>query len=453
MLNKRMLGIIGIALGEALIAVNFSIVSTSLPTIHKELGATLLQLQWMLNIFGIALCTCLVTVGRLADTYGRRRIFLIGLVGSGIASLFAGFAPHPSFIIIAQLIQGVVGAILLAVSQALMSHLFPENERGRAIGIWAAIAGVTLGIGPFLAGVIISLVGWRWIFFINVPIAILAVWFVSRFIEESKSIAHRGELDFLGMIFLALVIGSLVVGIIQGPEWGWGSIWSIICFAVFVISLPILIIVENKAAFPIIRPDFFLKKDFLLPSLSNFCLIFFMWTIFFLMPLYIQNARGDSALRAGLIMLLITGPVAIFSPMVGKWYGKVGPKILMCSGFVFLLISLIFQFFFQPTSNISLTIFASLAFGIGWVLAWGPSTTAAISALPLDVAGLASGAFTTIQEMGATIGLTITGTVFRLGRPPFMNGFYHSLYVLLLLTIIGFFTSLAMTKRNKVVSL
>ena len=274
------LGILGVGLGEAVIAVNFSVVSTALATIHDALHASFLELQWMLNAFGIFICVSLVTMGRLSDTYGRRRLFLIGLVGSGIASIIAGSALHPSWIIFAQILQGVFAAIILAGSQALMSHLVPDSQRGRAIGIWAAIIGLSLGVGPLLAGVIISFLGWRWIFFVNIPLCMLALFFVFRFVPESKSTAHRGEMDYVGLFLLTLAIISVVLGLIQGPEWGWTSIWSFLCLAIFVISLPVFIIVETKVPFPIIHPTFFLNRHFLLPSFANFCTIFFVWTSF-----------------------------------------------------------------------------------------------------------------------------------------------------------------------------
>lgn len=443
----KKLGILGIGFGCALIAVNFSSVSTALSTIHQDLGASFLELQWMLNIFGIFLSSCLVMMGRLADTYGRKKIFLIGMAGAGLASLIAGVAPHPGWIIFAQMLQGIFGAILLAVSQALLVHLYSEEERGKAIGIWASIAGITLGLGPLLAGTIISLLGWRWIFFINIPVAIFGLFIVWRYVQESKSVEHRGELDYWGMLLLFLTIGFLVLGVIQSTTWGFTSIWTILCGILFIICLPLLILVERKAPFPIIHPEFFLKRDFLLPSLAMFCIIFFVWTIFFLFPLYFQKARGDTPLATGCLMLFITGPSALLSTQVGKWYGKVGPKPLMLVGFLLFMLSILFQFFLEPTSPLVLGIAAALAFGFGWLFSWGSTTTAALSSVPRDLAGIASGAFTTISEIGATVGLSITGTVFRASSSPFMDGFRHSLWVILAVMCLGLLATLAQKKR------
>lgn len=445
---NRFFSLLGIALGEALIGVNFSIVSTSLATIQKEFGASFLELQWMLNIFGIFLCSTLAITGRLADTYGRKKLFLIGLVGAGLASLISGAAQSPLWIIIAQGLQGIFGSSLLAVSQALMCGLFPENQKGHAIGIWAAIAGIVLGIGPLLSGVLITLAGWRWIFFMNIPVAILGVILVKVYIQESKSVQHRARIDFFEVGLLTLSIGSFVLGIMQGPHWGWTSFPSLICLCVFLIALPLFIAKEKKSPFPIIHPEFFLRRNFLLPSLSNFCLISFVWSAFFFFPLFFQTVQHYSPLSTGTLMLLATFPLVLFSHSVGRAIHIIGPKTLMLIGCPFLILSVLLQFFFTPTTPLYLGALACLSFGLGWLFIWGPSTTAAISSLPSDLAGIASGAFTTVQEVGATLGLTLTGTLFRASAAPFMDGYKHALWALLLLILIGFVSTLSIKRTQ-----
>lgn len=441
----RSLGILGIGLGEML-TMNFSLVSTSLPTIQKELGAGLLELQWILNIFGVFLCSTLVMAGRLADTYGRKRIFLLGLIGSVLASLMAGCAQNASWIIVAQAIQGIAGASILAVSQALMVHLFPENQKGHAIAIWGAIIGIASAMGPLLSGILITIVGWRWIFFIMTIVAIVAIIVVSFVVKESKSVRHRGEMDYIGMLLLALSLGSLVLGIMQGPRWGWTSIRSILTFVCFAVLAPLFIIVERKVSFPIVHAEFFLKRDFLLPSLANFCFIGFSWTSFFLFPLYFQKIQGESPLATGAIMLLASVPVSIFSYIIGKWVKIFGSKKLMVMGFCFLFLSIFVQFFMHPSSPLIIAMSGCFFFGIGWLFAWGPANTAAVASLPHDVAAIASGANSTIQIVGANMILTITGTLFRDNAKPFMDGYQSSLWALLVFTIIGLVATLYMKR-------
>lgn len=445
--NKK-LGILGIGLGETLTTINFSIVSTALSTIQNELHASFLELQWMMNIFGVFTCVLLVIMGRLSDTYGRKRLFLSSLIGVGIASLIAGCARYPSWIIFAEMIQGISGAVLLAGSQALMSQLFPAEQRSRAIGIWATIAGISLGVGPLLSGAIIHFFGWRFIFFMNIPLVIIALAFVTFFVSESKSTEHCGKIDYYGTFFLMLSIGALMLGVIQGPTWGWISPWSLLCLLTFIVSVAFFVCIEIKTPVPIVNFNFFAKRIFLLPSFISFCIIFSVWAVFFILPLYMQNSRGDSAFLTGLLMLFATGPVALLSSHVSHWYEKIGGKILMSIGFCFFILSAILQFNLQIESQLTYIILISLTFGLGWVLAWGPATTTAISSIPKDVASLASGAFTTIQELGACIGLSITGTVFRSIKPTFMAGYQHSIWVLLIIAIVGLILSLCLPNKN-----
>ncbi len=446
--KKCWLAITGICFASSVQPINFSLVTIATPVIQKEFSASILELQWMLNIFGIVISIFLVTMGRLADTFGRKQLFLIGILGAGCSSIMSGFAPSPAWIIAAQGIMGLAGSILLPVSQALISHSFPDHERGRAIGIWASMMGIALCAGPIVGGTLISLWGWRSIFLMNIPLLLIALPLILRYAKESKSIIHRGELDLSGLIVLAIAIGSLVVGIVQGPSWGWDSPQIIILLGMFILSTISLIFIERRALFPIIHPEFFLKPTFLFASLGNFCMMFYVWTFLFLMPLYLQNVRNDTPFEAGLIMLFAMTPVALFSSSVGKFYARVGPRMPMILGFLSFLLSIALQFFLEPTSSLMLTCASCLFFGIGTVLIWGPSTTAAVSVLPKDLAAVASGGFSTVQEIGGTIGLTITGTIFRIGHPQFMVGFRYGLWALATVLAIGFLASLPLTKQK-----
>jgi EmrB/QacA subfamily drug resistance transporter len=446
--KKCWLAITGICFASAVQPINFSLVTIGVPVIQKEFSASILELQWMLNIFGIVISIFLVTMGRLADTFGRKRLFLTGMLGAGCSSLMSGFASSPAWIIAAQGIMGLAGSILLPVSQALISHAFPDHERGRAIGIWASMMGTALCAGPIVGGSLISLWGWRSIFFINIPLLLIALPLILRYAKESKSIIHRGELDLAGLIVLAVAIGSLVVGIVQGPGWGWDSLRILLLLGIFILSTISLIFIERKARFPIIHPEFFLKPTFLFASLGNFCMMFYVWPFLFLIPLYLQSVRNDTPFQAGLIMLFAMTPVALFSSSVGKFYGKVGPRTPIILGFLSFLVSIVLQFFFEATSSLLLTSAGCLFFGIGTVLIWGPSTTAAISALPKDLAAVASGGFSTVQEIGGTVGLTIIGTIFRIGHPQFMVGFRYGLWALAPILVIGLLAALPLCKHK-----
>lgn len=443
---RRMLSIVGICLGVVVVGIMFSSTNTALATIHRDLGTSLGELQWIMNIFGIFISSNLVIMGRLADLYGRKRVYLFGVVGLLVSQLGAGLAPSVGWIIFFQALFGMSGAVILPVSQALLTSLYPEKERSKAIGIWAAVVGVALGIGPLLAGSIIYGLGWRWIFLINVPIAVISFILIIGFLPKKPKVGPKLSLDWSGAFLLILTIGTFVLATIQISLWRPSVI--AILYVLSIILLVSFLYVEKRARTPIIREDLFTHRTFMLSSLGNFCMLFFGWAVFFLIPLYLQTVQTYSVFQTGLMMLGVTVPLAILSPVVSRWYKKTGPKQLISYGFIFLIVSALIQMQYHADTNLLFIILGLLCYGIGWGLAWGPTTTAAISALPQEHAGVAAGTFTTLQEIGGTVGLAITGTVVRLHHH-FMIGFYDGMWVLLMICFVGLIATLMMPARRK----
>lgn len=442
--SKKALALIGIGLPLLAVGMNFSIVNMAVSTLQKYFDAPISHLQWLLNVLGISVSVFLVTMGKLADAYGRRRLYLIGTVILAGASLLSGLAPALIWIIVAQALQGIGCAIILPISQALLSHLYPEEKRSQAIALWAALACMSLALGPLIGGILLETVGWRWIFFINIPAAVIAFFLILKAVEESKSVRTNSKIDTHGLILLIIAIGSLITAIMQAPEWGWKALYPT---TLFLLAITLFIRSEKRSSAPIIRPDFFLRRTFLLATLANSCIIFFVWADFFLMPFFLQHALNFSPFQAGLLMLLVTVPVVLFSSLVGKLYAKTGPKLLLVSGFLLLALSALCQrlYAFDP---LSLLFIAALSFGFGWVIAWGPSITTGISSVPRDAAGIASGAFTTVQEIGGTLGLAIAGTVFRLA-PDLSTGYQNGAATLLFISLLGLAFSLFLRPQKE----
>ncbi len=408
---KRIGAVAGIGLGVVVLAMIWSLVNTALASIQKDLFASVLQLQWMMNCFGIFLCVPLLTMGKLGDAYGRKKIFLWGLMIAFFASVMGGFATRIEFLIACMGLFGLAGSMILPLSQALLVHQFPEHQKGKAVALWSIFASVSLACGPLVSGLILNWLNWHWIYWINIPLIIAALVIVYFFVSQEKEF-HKPRCDWRGVGLLALIVGSLIMGIMQGPYWGWSSSAIILLFGLCSISLVAFIVLERRTKIPLFRPDLFSNRSFLFSAIPNGCTLGFIWVSVFTIPLYLQNMLGFSALATGLYLLLITLPVAFFSVTVGAWYHKWGAKPLMLAGYTLFLIGFFLQAFMIPSNW---TLGAScLAIGLGWVLTWSPSISNALSSIPHHIAGIASGMFTTFQELGAVLSLALAGVVFRI---------------------------------------
>jgi EmrB/QacA subfamily drug resistance transporter len=408
--SKKLLAVIGIGLGVIVLGMIWSLVNTALASIQKDLSASVLQLQWMMNCFGIFLCVPLLTMGKLGDAYGRKKLFLYGLFTALLASVIGGFATRIEFLIACMGLFGLAGSMILPLSQALLVHQFPENQKGKAVALWSIFASLSLACGPIISGLILSWLNWQWIYWIDIPLILAAITIVYFFVDRETKF-HKPHCDWIGVGLLALIVGSLIMGIMQGPTWGWTSAAILSLFTIWLASLIIFVILERKTKKPLFRPDLFSNRSFLFSAIPNGCTIGFLWVSVFTIPLYLQNMLRFSPLKTGLCLLLITLPVFFFSATVSKWYHKWGAKALMLTGYAFFLIGFILQAF-ASLNYWSLGI-GCLAIGIGWVLTWGPSISNSLSAIPHHIAGIASGMFTTLQELGAILSLAVAGVVFR----------------------------------------
>jgi EmrB/QacA subfamily drug resistance transporter len=416
--TKRLFAIVGIGLGVIVLGMIWSLVNTSLASIQKDLSASVLQLQWMMNCFGIFMCVPLLTMGKLGDAYGRKRLFLYGLVTALLASVIGGFTSRIEFLIICMGLFGLSGSMILPLSQALLVHQFPEHQKGKAVALWSIFASLSLACGPIVSGVILNWLSWQWIYWIDIPLIAIAIVVVYFFVDRETEF-HKPHCDWAGVGLLALIVGSLVMSIMQGPTWGWTSPVILALFAVWLVSLFVFILLERKTKHPLFRPDLFSNRCFLFSAIPNGCTIGFLWVSVFTIPLYLQNMVGFSPLKTGFCLLLITLPVFFFSVTIGKWYHKWGAKPLMLIGYAFFLIGFFLQAFVTP--NYWTLGFGYLAIGLGWVLTWGPSISNSLASIPHRIAGIASGMFTTLQEVGAVLSLALAGVFFRTAQQAYLQ--------------------------------
>ena len=404
---------LGICLGIFVAAMDWSIVNNALPSIQRDLGAKLSELQWMVNALGLVLATTMVTMGRLADAYGRKRLYMIGLLICAITSIGAALSPSAGWLIGFRALQGLFVAITLTTSLSLMTHVFPEEKHGKAMGIYGTLLGLGLSMGPFLGGVIITLASWHWIFYFNIPFLILSGILVKFTVQESKNEEQSVQLDVLGLFLLIVGLGAFITGVIQGPEWGWNNPLILSLFGIAVLFLIFFYFVEQRVSSPLIQFEFFKKKEFFTACIGNFSMVFLWWGLFFSLPLYFQNVLSISVFESGMYMLVMSASFAIASHYAGPIGDKIEKKHLVIGGLFISLIGAFLMTFFTVNKEIILTLVALVFFGLGGGSVFAHSTSLGISAIPRNFAGVASGALSTVQEIGGSMGLALVGTVLR----------------------------------------
>ncbi|WP_420422434.1 MFS transporter [Simkania sp.] len=414
--SSRFWSCLGIGLGVLVGALDWSIVQNALPAIQHDIGASISSLQWIMNSFGLFMTALLVTMGRLGDVFGRRRIFNIGLLIFALACLGAALSTTASALIIARAFQGVGFAMLMPTSQALLTHAFPENEHGKAMGVWATLAGVGLVFGPVLGGIIVSLLSWNWIFYINIPIALASFVIVRAVVSESRNEEHPPHLDIKGICIFILALGSLIFAIIEAPMRGWSSPIILGCFGAAVVLFVVYYFVERKTDLPLIQFSFFKNRQFTAGALTIFCGCFMFWTTFFLLPLYLQNFRNETPWVSGLVLLSAGIPFTVISRFSGSAGDRIDKRWLIPGGFLLVVIAALSFALIQPSISLFWVCLLLAIFGAGEGILWSPGTSLGISALPRSQTGVASGAITTIQETGGSIGIAIAGTIFNMAE-------------------------------------
>ncbi|MCB1109359.1 MAG: MFS transporter [Chlamydiia bacterium] len=442
----RLLSIIGICLGCIVMGLVFTMINTAIPTIQKSLQIPLIQMQWMMLSFGIINCAFLVTSGRLADIYGRKKIFLIGLCCSGVGMFIGGHSQGSGGLIFSLSLAGLGNAILLPVSQAMLVSEFPESYKSRAIAIWASAIASAMALGPLVTGGLLEAFGWQWVFWSMIPLFLISLCFIFLFTRESKNTIDAPHVDVKGMILIGISLSSfafLITEFVHLSVWVNGSLLFIT-----VLSFLALWRSSRSSPSPILLPELVRKKTFLCASIASGCLIFYIWSTFFLLPIYLENVRHLSSIGTGQLMLGITIPVIVLSPIVGRKYQPHKAWIFIFYGFLCLILSSILQTFFRDTTPLPVIFSATLLFGIGYGLITGPTATAAISVVPPYKAGIASGTFVTFQEIGGTLGLALVVTAVRL-KSTLTQGIQIGSYALFLISLLGVICSLLMKPRSQ----
>jgi EmrB/QacA subfamily drug resistance transporter len=394
-----------------------TVVNVALPSIQKDLGSSISGLEWTVNAYTLSFAVLLVTGGRLGDIFGRRRMFLFGVVVFGLSSAFIGLSQTDAWLVAGRVAQGVGAAFMMPATLSIISNAFPPHERGKAIGTWAGVSAMALAIGPVVGGFLVENVSWQSIFFLNVPVAIVAVFVTLAATRESRDETSTHHVDVPGVLTISVGLGALVLALVEGNSWGWGSASVLALLGVAVAALVAFAYVETRSPEPMVDFRFFRSKSFLGANLVAFIVSFAMLAMFFFLALYMQNIKGYSPLEAGVRFLPSTAVIILVGPIAGRLTDRIGPRPLMTLGLLVVAGSMFWQGHLTPDTSYGFLVGAFVLMGLGMGLVMSPMSTAAMNAVEHTKAGVASGILSMSRMVGGTFGVAAMGAlVSGLGR-------------------------------------
>jgi EmrB/QacA subfamily drug resistance transporter len=403
-----------------------TVVNVALPSIQRDLHASLASLEWTVNAYTLTLAVLLVTGGRLGDIFGRRRVFLFGVVVFGLASLAIGLSPNDGALVGFRAVQGVGAAFMMPATLSIITQAFPPEQRGTAIGTWAGVSALALAIGPVVGGFLTQDVSWRAIFFINPPIAVVAVAMTLFATRESRDESVGRTVDYAGIATITVGLTALVLALVEGNNWGWGSTGIISLLVVAALALPAFVVTERRVASPMVDFAFFRSRTLLGANLVAFLISFAMFAQFFFLTLYLQNILHYSPLSTGVRFLPSTIVIIIMGPLAGRLTDRVGSRPLMTLGLVIVAGALLLQSRLTAHSGYGLLLPGFVLMGLGMGLVMSPMSTAAMNAVDRTKSGAASGVLAMTRMVGSTFGVAVMGAlVATIGRAKIDAGLPH----------------------------
>jgi EmrB/QacA subfamily drug resistance transporter len=424
-------------LGSGVAFLDTTVVNVALPAIGRDFGVGLADLQWTVTGYTLTLSAFLLLGGALGDRFGRRRLFVIGLIWFAIASLVCGIAPSAPLLIVARAIQGIGGALLTPGSLAIIEASFRPDDRGRAIGAWSGLGGVFGAIGPLLGGVLVTLVTWRLVFLINLPLAALAVWVASRHVPESSKGGVHGPLDIQGPALAVLGLGGVTYSLIEGPARGWTSATTLAVIGAGGLLLIAFLINESRARDPLLPLSIFRSRIFAGANEATFAIYAAFGTVAFLGVLQLQQVLHYSALSAGLAFLPLTLVLLALSSRSGKLATQIGPRIPMTVGPLVAGVGMAMFARVVPGASYATSVLpAAIVLGLGMTLTIPALTTTALGAVGSDRAGVASAvnndvarfaSLAAVAIIPALAGISTAGSA--INAASFSSGYQVAMYI------------------------
>lgn len=411
--NRKWIILSVASLAFGLIMLDETVIAVSLPTIQNDLAMNVLESHWVINSYLLVIAGFIAVGGKMGDVIGYKTLFIAGILVFGIFSLVAGFAQNSIWILTARALQGLGAAVVFPASMALLALSFPAEQRGKAMGIYGAIGSSCSASGPLIGGYLTNDVSWRWIFWINFPIiAIIAIifWLVWR---EPNLKTPRPRIDIKGLVTLVIGISTLVLAIMQGPDWGWSSNIIILLFITAALSLGAFFAVELKVMEPLIEIDLFKNGTFSSSNLVIFTGQFTKIAVIVFGALYLQEVLKMDPLKAGVALIPAMVPIPIMAVLAGNATDKYGARNPVLAGLVLAAVALILMGFTVGTDRYILLVPTLLMWGISVAWMFAPALVAVMNSVPVEKQGQASGIVLTAQIFGATIGLSILSVLLR----------------------------------------
>ena len=409
--------ILGICcLSLLVVGMDVTIVNVALPAIRRDLGASISGLQWVIDAYTLVIASLLMLAGSMADRFGRRRVFQTGMTLFTLGSLLCSLAPDIRGLITFRVIQGLGATMLNPVAMSIITNTFLEPKaRARAIGFWGATAGVSLALGPLLGGALTQSIGWRSIFWINLPIGVAAMVLAALYVPESKA-ARARAVDPVGQGLVFAALASVTYGIIEGPHAGWHSPVIVGLFVVALLAVTALLAYEPRRVDPLLDLRFFRGVPFSSATLIAVCSFAAFAGFLFLNTLYLQEVRGLSAFRTGICTLPLALMIMLCAPLSGRLVGTHGTRpSLLIAGLAFVLSALLLTRLAEETPMV-LLLLAYVIFGVGFGMVNTPITNTAVSGMPKAQAGVAAAVASTSRQVGASLGVALAGAIAGVSR-------------------------------------
>jgi EmrB/QacA subfamily drug resistance transporter len=431
--RNRIWTLLIVSVGLFMVVLDNLIVSVALPSIHRDLGASIQSLEWTVNAYVLAYAVLLLTGAALGDRFGRKRMFIAGIALFTLASAGSALAPNMGLLIATRALQGVGAAVVTPLTLTLLADAFPVDNRGIALGVWSGISGIAVALGPLVGGAVIQLSSWHWIFWINVPVGIALIPTALRQLQESHG--SERSFDLSGLALASSGLFGLVFGLIRAQTLGWGAPEVIISLGAGVVLMSAFVLQELRTPEPMLPMSFFKRRSFAVTNVVSLSMYFGMFGSIFFMSQYLQDVLGNTPLQAGLKLLVWTGSIMVVSPLAGYFSERIGSRRFMVAGLSLQAIALGWLASEASVGQSYSSMIVPFIFGgAGMALVFAPAASAVLASVRTDQAGQASGATNAIRELGGVLGIAVLSTIFTnhgsyASPQAFVNGLQPTMWV------------------------